>query len=153
MSIVINNAVTREGEIVNILIEDGIISDIKRDRKFDAEQIIDANRSLVTESFISPHIHLDKVLIGDIIEPNKSGTLWEAIQKTWEVKRKYTVADIKQRASKVIDQQIKFGVTHIRTHVDVDSIGNLMPLKGLLAVKEAYKDVINLQIVAFPQEG
>jgi cytosine deaminase len=117
------------------------------------DQIIDAEQSLVTESLISPHIHLDKVLIGDIIEPNKSGTLWEAIQQTWNVKKNYTIDKIKKRASEVINSQVKFGVTHIRTHVDVDSIGGLMPLKGLLATKEEFKDIVNLQIVAFPQEG
>ncbi len=157
MSLVIKNALTREGNLVSIVINQGIITEInKADIKIkdtDYDQVLDAEQSLVTESLISPHIHLDKVLIGDIIEPNQSGTLWEAIQKTWEVKRKYTVENIKKRASEVIHNQIKFGVTHIRTHVDVDSIGGLMPLKGLLATKEAFKDIIDLQIVAFPQEG
>ncbi len=153
MSLAIENALTRDGKVVNILIEDGIIREIKKTNVPEAEQTIDAKGSLVTESFISPHIHLDKVLIGDIIEPNESGTLWEAIQKTWEVKRNYTVENIQKRASQVINQQIRFGVTHFRTHVDIDSIGKLMPLRGLLAVKEAYRDIIDLQIVAFPQEG
>ncbi len=157
MSLIIENAITREGKPVNIAIEYGTICDIKGMNetviKPKNAQSIDAKGSLVTESFISPHIHLDKVLIGDIIEPNESGTLWEAIQKTWEVKRNYTMADIQKRASQVIDQQIKLGVTHFRTHVDIDSIGKLMPLKSLLGVKESYKNVIDLQIVAFPQEG
>ena len=153
MDLLIKNAFTREGKLVNILIEYGVIREISEKPIEDADQTIDAEGSLVTESHISPHIHLDKVLIGDIIEPNESGTLWEAIQKTWEVKNNYTVKEIQKRASQVIDQQIKFGVTHFRTHVDVDSIGKLIPLKGLLAVKEAYSNLIDLQIVAFPQEG
>lgn len=153
MSLLLENAITRKKEKVNILIEDGLIIDISKTKISKADQVIDLKDSLVTESFVSPHIHLDKVLIGDIIEPNESGTLWEAIQKTWEVKRNYTIEDIKKRASQVIDNQVKFGVTHIRTHVDVDQIGKLLPLKGLLAVKEAYKDIIDLQIVVFPQEG
>ncbi len=153
MSLLLENALTREKERVNILIEEGMIREISKTKIPEAENKIDLEDSLVTESFVSPHIHLDKVLIGDIIEPNVSGTLWEAIQKTWEVKRNYSIEDIKKRASQVIDQQIKFGTTHIRTHVDVDQIGQLMPLKGLLAVKEAYRDVIDLQIIAFPQEG
>ncbi|MHA2246213.1 MAG: amidohydrolase family protein [Candidatus Hodarchaeales archaeon] len=153
MSLIIENAFTREGKLVNILIEYGIIRDITKKKLETVTQRIDAKGSLVTESFISPHIHLDKVLIGDIIEPNESGSLWEAIQKTWEVKRNYTEADIQKRASQVIDHQIKFGVTHFRTHVDIDSIGKLIPLKSLLGVKESYKNVIDFQIVAFPQEG
>ncbi|MHA2251864.1 MAG: cytosine deaminase, partial [Candidatus Kariarchaeaceae archaeon] len=120
MSLLLENALTREKERVNILIEEGMIREISKTKIREADNNIDLEDSLVTESFVSPHIHLDKVLIGDIIEPNESGTLWEAIQKTWEVKRNYSIEDIKQRASQVIDQQIKFGTTHIRTHVDVD---------------------------------
>lgn len=153
--LIIQNALLRDGRHVNIEIQKGIIKKISSQNIINSpiDIMIDAEKSLVTESLISPHIHLDKVLIGDIIEPNKSGTLWEAIQKTWAVKRNYTVESIKKRANQVIDNQIKFGVTHIRTHVDIDSIGGLMPLKGLLAVKDEYKDIIDLQIVAFPQEG
>ncbi|MFX0125708.1 MAG: amidohydrolase family protein [Candidatus Hodarchaeota archaeon] len=153
MNLSIENAFTREGKLVNILIEYGVIRDITNKKLKSAEHIIDANGSLVTESLISPHNHWDKALIGDIIEPNVSGTLWEAIQKTWEVKKNYSMTDIQKRARQVIDEQIKYGATHIRTHVDIDSIGKLKPLKALLAVKEAYKDIIDLQIVAFPQEG
>lgn len=153
----IKNALTRLGEKVNISIENSVIKKIEKNTEnnnySDFENIIDAEGFLVTESLISPHIHLDKALICDIIEPNESGTLWEAIEKTWEVKRSYSIEDIKQRACHCIDKQIKYGVTHIRTHADIDSIGGLTPLKGLLAVKEAYKDIIDLQIVAFPQEG
>ncbi len=153
MNLLIKNALTRDRKLVNILIEYGMIREITNKKLKEPEQTIDAKGSLVTKSFISPHNHLDKVLIGDIIELNESGTLWEAIQKTWEVKRNYTVEEIQKRANQVIDQQIKYGVTHLRTHVDIDSIGKLMPLQGLLAVKEAYQDIIELQIVAFPQEG
>jgi cytosine deaminase len=153
--LIIQNAILRDGRQVNIKIKSGIIKKIspQKIQNSSIDTLIDAEQSLLTESLVSPHIHLDKVLIGDIIEPNKSGTLWEAIQKTWEVKRNYSVESIKERASKVIDSQIKFGVTHFRTHVDIDSIGGIMPLKGLLAVKEAYRGIIDLQIVAFPQEG
>ncbi len=153
--LIIQNALLRDGRRVNIELEDGKIKKISPEdiKNPSIDKLIDVEQSLVTESLISPHIHLDKVLIGEIIEPNKSGTLWEAIQKTWEVKRNYTVENIKKRASQVIDNQIKFGVTKIRTHVDIDSIGGIMPLKGLLAVQEDYRDIIDLQIVAFPQEG
>ncbi len=153
MSLVINNGLNRQGKVINILIENGIIQEIKNKNLKGIEHIIDAKNSLVTESFISPHIHLDKAAIGDIIEPNVSGTLWEAIQKTWDVKRNYTVDNIVDRASNIVDAQIKYGVTHIRTHIDVDSIGGLMPLNGLLAVKEKYKGICDIEIIAFPQEG
>ncbi|MHA2100432.1 MAG: cytosine deaminase, partial [Candidatus Kariarchaeaceae archaeon] len=103
--LIIQNALLRDGRQVNIVIQEGKIKKISPEdtRNSSIDNLIDVEHSLVTESLISPHIHLDKVLIGDIIESNKSGTLWEAIQKTWEVKRNYTVENIKERASKVID--------------------------------------------------
>ncbi|MFW9997485.1 MAG: amidohydrolase family protein [Candidatus Odinarchaeota archaeon] len=140
----------------DIAIDGGKIIDIvKSDNKYSDsqfEEVIDASGSLVTESYASPHIHLDKTLIGESIV-NQSGTLWEAIEKTWEYKRNYTTEDIVKRASRIIDKQIEYGVTKFRTHVDIDSIGGLKPVKGLLEVKKKYKDLIDLQIVAFPQEG
>jgi len=118
-----------------------------------ARKTIDAKGMLVSPAFIDPHIHLDKVLIADALRPNVSGTLREAIELIWERKRRYTVADIKRRAGEVIRMAALNGTTRMRTHVDVDTIGGLMPLKGLLATRKVFKGLMDLQIVAFPQEG
>jgi cytosine/creatinine deaminase len=118
-----------------------------------AEQTIDAEGRLAIPGFVDPHIHLDKVLIAQSVRPNKSGTLTEAIEIIWERKRRYTVEDIAERASRVIESAIANGVTHMRTHVDVDTIGGLRPLEGVAAARSRYEDFIDIQIVAFPQEG
>lgn len=118
-----------------------------------ARRTIDAKGMLASPAFIDPHIHLDKVLIADQLRPNVSGTLQEAIELIWERKRKYTVSDIKRRAGEVIRMAALNGTTRIRTHADVDTIGGLMPLKGLLATRKAFKRLMDLQIIAFPQEG
>jgi len=118
-----------------------------------ARKTIDAKGMLASPAFIDPHIHLDKVLIAEELRPNVSGTLREAIELIWERKRRYTVADIKRRAGEVIRMAALNGTTRMRTHVDVDTIGGLMPLKGLLATRKAFKDLMDIQIVAFPQEG
>lgn len=155
MQLLIQNTTLRSGEEKDIIIDNGKvdkISDCGIYKPKDFEEVINAEKSLVTESLCSPHIHLDKILIGETIK-NYSGTLWEAIEKTWEYKRNYTFDDLIDRASRMIDTQIKLGVTKFRTHVDIDSIGKLKPLEGLLKVKEKYGDLIDLQIVAFPQEG
>ena len=70
--LIIQNALLRNGRHVNIEIENGIIKNISSEgiKNPSIDILIDAEQSLVTESLISPHIHLDKVLIGDIIEPN-----------------------------------------------------------------------------------
>lgn len=153
MDLLIRNArIIGQRGLRDIGIETGRIVKIgeitKRTRK-----TIDAKGMLVSPAFIDPHIHLDKVLIAEELRPNVSGTLREAIELIWERKRRYTVADIKRRAGEVIRMAALNGTTRMRTHVDIDTIGELMPLKGLLATRKAFKGLMDLQIVAFPQEG
>jgi cytosine/creatinine deaminase len=118
-----------------------------------AARTIDAGGRLAVPGFIEPHIHLDKVMISRDVRSNRSGTLSEAIEIIWEKKRTYTVEDIVARAGAVIESSVAAGVTHIRTHVDVDTIGGLTPLEGVLAARERYRPIVDMQIVAFPQEG
>lgn len=114
---------------------------------------LDAAGRLTLPAFIDPHIHLDKTLIAEVVRPNVSGTLSEAIEIIWEKKAAYTVEDIVERATRTIESAVLAGTTRLRTHVDVDTIGKLTPLKGLLEVRRRCADIVDLQIVAFPQEG
>lgn len=118
-----------------------------------ARKVIDAGGMLVSPALVEPHIHLDKCLIADEIRPNISGTLQESIEIIWDRKRKYTVADIVRRAGEVIRMAALNGTTRMRTHVDVDTVGGLKPLKGLLETREKFRRLMDIQIVAFPQEG
>lgn len=118
-----------------------------------ARRVINAKGMLISPAFIDPHIHLDKCMIGDEVRPNISGTLQEAIEIIWERKRRYTVADIVRRAGEVIRTAAMNGTTRMRTHVDVDTISGLKPLKGLLEARRKFKHLMDIQIVAFPQEG
>lgn len=118
-----------------------------------ARRVINAKGMLTSPAFIDPHIHLDKCMIGDEVRPNVSGTLQEAIEIIWERKRRYTVADIVRRAGEVIQMAALNGTTRMRTHVDVDTISGLKPLKGLLEARRKFKHLMDIQIVAFPQEG
>lgn len=117
------------------------------------EQVINAKGNLVTPPFIDPHIHLDKILINEVVRENVSGTLKEAIEIIWEKKKKYELEDIRERAGRIIREAISHGTLYMRTHVDIDTIGGLKPLEGVLLAKDDYKDVFHLEIVAFPQEG
>ena len=114
---------------------------------------IDAKGKLAIPGFVEPHIHLDKALINEDVRVNVSGTLDEAIEIIWDRKRRYTVEDIVGRAGRVIESAVSNGVTRMRSHVDVDTIGGLMPLKGVLEAKRRYADIIDIETVAFPQEG
>lgn len=154
MDLLIRNAKLRNREGTwDIGVKDGKIALIDRNISEKAEQEIDAQGKLTVPAFIDPHIHLDKVNIVDVVRPNKSGTLTEAIEIIWDKKAKYTTEDIVERAGDVIRRGAINGTTRMRTHVDVDTIGGLKPLEGVLAAREKYKDIMDIQIVAFPQEG
>ncbi len=118
-----------------------------------AEHSIDAGGRLCVAGFLEPHIHLDKAQINDDVRPNRSGTLDEAIEIIWERKRAYTVDEIAARAVRTIRTAVACGVTRFRSHVDVDSIGGLRPLEGVLEAREQTRDIADVRIVAFPQEG
>lgn len=153
LDFVVRNAkIVGEAKLTDIGIKGDKIAEIGK-IKAKARKEIDAKGMLISPAFIDPHIHLDKCMIGDNIRPNVSGTLQEAIEIIWEKKRKYTVADVVKRAGEVIKLATLNGTTRMRTHADVDTIGGLTPIKGLLAVREKFKNIMDIQIVAFPQEG
>ena len=118
-----------------------------------AEREIDAEGRIAVPGLIEPHIHLDKALILESVRPNVSGTLPEAIEIIWERKRGYTVEEIAARAARVMATAVDNGITHIRTHVDVDTIGGLRPLLGVAEAARRMAGLVDVQIVAFPQEG
>ncbi|WP_282343353.1 cytosine deaminase [Pseudomonas sp. PS02288] len=113
---------------------------------------LDAAGNLVTAPFIEPHIHLDATLTAGEPAWNMSGTLFEGIERWAERKALVTHEDSKARAKKTIDMLVDHGIQHVRTHVDVTD-PTLAALKAMVEVREETRHLIDLQIVAFPQEG
>jgi len=113
---------------------------------------IDAQQQLVMAPLVDPHIHLDAALTAGEPEWNMSGTLFEGIERWGQRKATITFEDTKLRALKTLDMLIEHGIQHVRTHVDVTD-PSLTAMRAMLEVKEEIKDKVNLQIVAFPQEG
>lgn len=154
MDLIIRNARLRHDKLLkDIGIEGGKIVAIETHIEDTSKEEIDALGQLTVPAFIDPHIHLDKVNILDVVRPNVSGTLNEAIEIIWNKKAQYTNEDIITRAGDVIEKAIANGTTRMRTHVDIDTIGGLKPLEGVLEAKKKYANVMDLEIVAFPQEG
>lgn len=116
------------------------------------QQVIDAQGNLVLPPFIEPHIHLDTTLTAGEPKWNESGTLFEGIETWSERKKSLTAEDVKTRAKRALKWQIAQGVQHVRTHVDVTD-PELTALKALLEVKEEMARYVDIQLVAFPQEG
>jgi cytosine deaminase len=116
------------------------------------EEDLDAEEGLVLPPFIEPHIHLDSTLTAGEPRWNSSGTLFEGIERWAERKQLLTTEDVKQRAKKAMQWQIAQGVQYVRTHVDVTD-PKLTALQAMLELKSEMAPWMDLQIVAFPQEG
>ena len=113
---------------------------------------IDAHGQLLIAPLVEPHIHLDAALTAGQPEWNQSGTLFEGIERWAQRKETITHEDTKQRAHTTIRMLAEHGIQHVRTHVDVTD-PTLGALKAMLEVREEARHLIDLQIVAFPQEG
>ena len=154
MQLLLKNARLRDSEdLVDIAVDNGRIAQIGPSLSLEAETVLDAKGALTTPSLIDPHIHLDKVNIFDVVRKNESGTLKEAIEIIWDKKKTYTTEDILTRSEDVLLKALKNGTLNMRSHVDVDTIGGLKPLEGVVALRDKYRHVMDIQIVAFPQEG
>lgn len=137
----------------NITVRDEKITELSQGDVSDWQgEELDVKGALVSAPFIEPHIHLDTTLTAGEPEWNQSGTLFEGIQRWAQRKETLTHEDVKERAKKALKWQIAQGIQHVRTHVDVTD-PTLTALKTLLEVKEEMSSHVNLQLVAFPQEG
>lgn len=136
----------------DVVIEGDRIKRIQENSDIEAKKVIDGKGKVLLPGFVEGHIHLDKALIADR-KPNKSGTLQEALKVTAELKPTFTQEDIEERARKALDMVISKGTTHIRTHAEFDPSGGFHGFETIMKLKEEYKDVIDMQVVAFPQEG
>lgn len=141
----------REG-LWQIAIRDGKIVKIATEITGFEGKVVDAGGALVLPPFIEPHIHLDTTLTAGEPSWNVSGTLFEGIQRWSERKQTLTKEDVKERAKTALKWQVAQGIQHVRTHVDVTD-PSLTALHAMLKVKEEMAPYVNLQLVAFPQEG
>lgn len=128
-----------------------IVAQTEVSKALDATDL-DAGQNLVTAPFVEPHIHLDATLTAGEPSWNMSGTLFEGIERWAERKALVTHEDTKVRARKTIDMLVDHGIQHVRTHVDVTD-PSLAALRSMLEVRDETRHLIDLQIVAFPQEG
>lgn len=118
-----------------------------------ADEVVDLEGRLVLPPYVDPHLHLDYVhsCLGEG-NANVSGTLFEGIQRWGENKQALTEELVRKRAIIGIQKELSKGVQFIRSHVDITD-PNLTGLKALLKLREELKEIVTLQLVAFPQEG
>jgi len=140
------------GDLVDIVVEGELIHDTAAGSAAAVSDRIDCAGKLVLPAFIDSHVHLDKALIRDDLREH-DGTLAGAIGAIHERKRRYSVEDVRSRARAVIEESVRLGTTRLRSHVDVDTIGGLTPLEGVMAAAADCSDIAEVRTVAFPQEG
>lgn len=141
-----------DAPLVDIAIADDRIVAIAPNLPDTAPSEIDIAGQLVCPPFVESHIHLDSALTAGEPRWNQSGTLFEGIDIWRDRKATLNLEDVKERAIKALRQQASYGVLFVRSHADV-SEASLTALKGLLEIREAVKNWITLQVVAFPQDG
>lgn len=152
---VINAALRKKSGLFSITYNKGVFEKIELQASIlteDGIDIIDAKQQLLMPPLVDPHIHLDAVLTAGEPEWNMSGTLFEGIERWGQRKATISFEDTQYRAKKTIEMLVAHGIQHVRTHIDVTD-PDLTALHAMLAVKKEIKEVMNLQIVAFPQEG
>jgi len=161
--LLIKNTNTRfsKGKLLDIGIKDGRIVKIGENINKTGSQLIDAAGRLVTESFVNGHLHLCKVYtltkVGEkALTSYQSGSMGKAmtaIELASKVKEQYDESWIIENVRKAIKLAIKYGNTHIRAFADTDTKAKLEGVKALIKAREEFKDAVEIQVVAFPQDG
>ena len=140
-------------EPVDVGVEAGRIAAIRpRGQLAPTPTELDAEGSLLSPPLVDPHVHLDAVLTVGEPRHNESGTLIEGILTWAERKPSLTHEDVKRRAREAIRWEVAQGTGLIRSHVDVCD-PNLVALKALLELREEVRDIVDLRLIAFPQDG
>jgi cytosine deaminase len=140
------------GDPVDVLVAGDGILDVGPGLAAEMADRVDGHGGLLLAAYVDTHIHLDKVLIRDQLAEH-DGTLAGAIGAIHAAKRQYTVDDVRRRARAVIESSVLTGTTRLRSHVDVDTVGGLVPLEGVLAAARDCAHIAEVRTIAFPQEG
>lgn len=147
--------------LADIAIDDGVIRKIARKISGRGRRVIRAGGRLVTESFANPHLHLDKVYTLEMqdsaaLEAYRAGSMgaaMKAIEAASGVKARYDERWILANVRRALRLAARYGTTHIRAFADIDSKAKLIGLKALLKAREEFAGTVELQVVAFPQDG
>ena len=147
-------ALLDDGRRVDVLIADGLIAAIEPAGTGPADEtVIDLGGRLLCPALVDGHIHLDKTLLGLDWQPHLPGdSVAERIVAEKRL-RAGLAMPLAARASRLIEQVVAFGTTRLRCHVDVDPAIGLAGLHALLELRERYRALVDIQLVAFPQSG
>ena len=153
LDLLITNANLPDGRsMMSVAVEDGRIVEVAAGLKAPARETVDAQGLLLSPPFCDPHFHMDATLSYGKPRINQSGTLLEGIALWGELKPLLTEAALIDRALAYCDWAVARGLLAIRSHVDT-SDPSLLPVRAMLEVKKRVAPYLDLQLVAFPQDG
>lgn len=154
LDLLITNATLPDGRRnVSVAVQNGKITEVAEGPiTAQARETVDAKGYLLTPPFCDPHFHMDATLSYGLPRVNESGTLLEGIALWGELKPTLKAEDMIERALTYCDWAVAKGLLHIRSHVDT-SDPSMLPVQALLEVKKRVAGYIDLQLVAFPQDG
>src|SRR3954452_19563514 len=151
--LLVKNATLPDGRAgQDIAVSNGRIAAVGRDIAAEAGRVIDAAGRLVTPPFVDCHFHMDATLSLGIPRLNQSGTLLEGIALWGELKPLLAQEAVVERALRYCDLAVSQGLLAVRSHVDICD-DRLLAVEALLHVKAQVKPYLDLQLVAFPQDG
>ena len=153
LDLLVTNAALPDGRTgMSIAVQEGKIAEVTQGLSAAAHETVDAQGQLVTPPFVDAHFHMDATLSYGLPRVNQSGTLLEGIALWSELKPQLTFDALVSRAMQYCDWAVGKGLLAIRTHVDVCD-ERLIAVDALLEVKKRVAPYIDLQLVAFPQDG
>ena len=155
-TLLLTTARLADGRSVDVLVSDGTIravTPVGEQTPRDGWAVLDCAGALLVPSFVEGHIHLDKTLLGLPLIPHRPGrTVADRIRNEKELRATLDLS-IEQRGGRLVEQVAGFGTGALRTHVDIDTDVGLSGLEAVLRLREAYRDLVDIEIVAFPQSG
>lgn len=153
LDLLLQNATLPDGRVgMSLAVRDGKIIAVSAGLHVAAREVIDAQGFLLSPPFVDPHFHMDATLSYGLPRVNQSGTLLEGIALWGELKPLLTQEALMERALSYCDWAVAKGLLAIRTHVDVCD-PRLLAVEALLEVKRRVAPYLDLQLVAFPQDG
>jgi cytosine deaminase len=153
LDLLITHANLPDGRInMSVAVRDGRIVEVAEGLQALAHQTLDAAGQLLSPPFCDPHFHMDATLSYGLPRVNQSGTLLECIALWVELKPLLTEEALVERALVYCDWAVAKGLLAIRSHVDT-SDASLLPVRAMLEVKKRVAPYLDLQLVAFPQDG
>lgn len=149
------NARLADGRVTDLAVKNGQFAAVAALSGAAAKETRDLARRLVLPGFVDGHIHLDKGFVGDVWKPHRPNTAGFNVRERvmFEKEALAKAKPIAVRAAAMIDLCVAQGTTHVRSHVDIDAETGLRNFEAVAAAREANRDKLSIQIVAFPQNG